>query len=335
MNYTQTIKRALQITWRYKVLWIFGILLALTGGGGGGGGGGGSGSYGPGRDGDNPFRGLNMNSLGLDRIDWGAVAGVVALCCCLFLILAVIGVIVHYVARVALYRSVDQIEETGTAPTWRQGFRLGWSSRAFRIWLLDLIVGIPFAIIAILLLLLGAAPLLLLLVKSEAATALGIIFTVGLELLIILLLIIASVIVSVLGQFWAREIALADRSIGQALTLGYALAKSRAKDAGIMWLLTFGLGLIYGIASILLVIMLVLFGGVAGAGLGYAVYAATQTVWLGVLVGLPIFLVILVIPLAFVEGLWQVFESVTWTLIYRAVSRTPVAPVDDVPQAVG
>ena len=48
------------------------------------------------------------------------------------LLYAVVATIVRYVVRTALYRSVDQIEETGTAPTWRQGFRLGWSNRALR-----------------------------------------------------------------------------------------------------------------------------------------------------------------------------------------------------------
>ena len=33
MNHTNLISRAWRITWRHKVLWIFGILLALTGGG--------------------------------------------------------------------------------------------------------------------------------------------------------------------------------------------------------------------------------------------------------------------------------------------------------------
>ena len=42
MHYTDLIQRAWKITWRYKVLWIFGILLALASGGGGSGRGGGS-----------------------------------------------------------------------------------------------------------------------------------------------------------------------------------------------------------------------------------------------------------------------------------------------------
>ena len=31
MDYGQSIKRAAQITWRYKFLWIFGIIMALCG----------------------------------------------------------------------------------------------------------------------------------------------------------------------------------------------------------------------------------------------------------------------------------------------------------------
>ena len=38
------LSRAWQILWKYKVLWIFGLLLALSGAGGGGGSGGGSNS---------------------------------------------------------------------------------------------------------------------------------------------------------------------------------------------------------------------------------------------------------------------------------------------------
>ena len=39
-NFGEILTRAWQITWKYKVLWIFGILAGCTNGGGGGGGGG-------------------------------------------------------------------------------------------------------------------------------------------------------------------------------------------------------------------------------------------------------------------------------------------------------
>ena len=37
------LKRAWHILWNYRILWLFGVLLALTSGGGGGGNGGGNG----------------------------------------------------------------------------------------------------------------------------------------------------------------------------------------------------------------------------------------------------------------------------------------------------
>ena len=40
-NFGEILTRAWQITWKYKVLWVFGILAGCTSGGGGGGGGGG------------------------------------------------------------------------------------------------------------------------------------------------------------------------------------------------------------------------------------------------------------------------------------------------------
>ena len=30
MNYTKALKRAWETTWRYRALWIFGVILALT-----------------------------------------------------------------------------------------------------------------------------------------------------------------------------------------------------------------------------------------------------------------------------------------------------------------
>jgi len=44
-NMGDLISRAWTILWRYRLLWVFALLLALSGGAGGGGGGGGSGGF--------------------------------------------------------------------------------------------------------------------------------------------------------------------------------------------------------------------------------------------------------------------------------------------------
>jgi len=309
MNHTRLIRRACEITWRYKVLWLFGILLALTSGGGGGG--------------NNGARFSSQPIPGLDRlgwIEWQALTGLIVACCCLLVILVIVAVIVNYVARVALYRSVDQIEATGAAPTWREGLRLGWSNRGFRLWLLDLIIAIPAVIIALLLLGIGATPLLLLLIDSPVARTLGIAATVGLELLMIAVIIVAAVILHVCGQFWSREVALADRSIGQALAVGYVTVRQRLKDVGGMWLLMFGIGLAFGLVFLVFVLFVLAVAAAVGGGIGLVVHAITQSVGWAVGLGLPFFLVILVVPTVFVQGLWLVFESSVWTLTYREVA---------------
>jgi hypothetical protein len=320
MHYTDLIQRAWKITWRYKVLWIFGILLALASGGGGSGGGGGSSGSG----------GVAAPPMpGLPNINPGLVIAFSVLCCCLVLILVLALTVVRYVARTALYRGVDQIEAAGAAPTWREGFRLGWSNRAFRLWLLDLIVWIPFAIVALVLLGLGATPLLLLIIDNPVARGIGVATTVGLELLIAGLLFIAVLVLLALGQFWSREIAIADRNLGEALVTGYRLVRARLKDVGVMWLLMAAIGLGFGLIMVPIFIAAIMLALAVGGGLGFALYRLTGSVLWAAFVGLPPFLLIMLVPLMLIRGVYLVFESSTWTLTYREVAgRGAIAPAD-------
>jgi hypothetical protein len=320
MHHTDLIKRAWKITWRFKVLWIFGILLALAGGGGSGGGGSSGGSGG--RAGIPP-----MPSLG--QINPGLVLSLAALCCCLLVIWIIALTMVRYIALTALYRGVDQIEASGAAPTWREGFRLGWSNRAFRLWLLDLAVLIPFAIAAVVLLVLGASPLLLLFIDNPVARGIGIAVTVGLELLVIGLLIVAGIILSVLRKFWSREVAIADCNIGEALVTGYHLVRGRLKDVSVMWLLMTAIGLGFGLVFVPVAFVILMLALAVGGGLGYALFRLTDSVLWAALFGLPPFLLIMLVPLLLIQGIYLVFESSTWTLTYREVAgRVAVMPAD-------
>jgi hypothetical protein len=58
-------------------------------------------------------------------------------------------------------------------------------------------------------------------------------------------------------------------------------------------------------------------GLAVGGGLGYAVYALFDSVGWAVLLGLPLFLLIVVLPLLILQGIYLVFESSAWTLVYR------------------
>ena len=315
MRHTHLIKHAWKITWRHKILWIFGILLALTGGSSGG-----SPDWTWTTD-----RSSGMPPTGFENIGPGAMFALAALCCCLLLILVIALTVVRYVARTTLYRGVDRIESGGGEPTWREGFRLGWSNRAFRLWLLDLIVWLPFAIVALLLLALAASPLLLLLIDNTVARVIGIALTVGAELLAIGLLIVAGLILGVLGQFWSREIAIADCNLGEAITTGYRRVRTRVKDVGVMWLLMAAIGLGFGLVMVPIVFAIMMVALAVGGGLGYGLFRLTDSAVWAVIFGLPLFLLIMLVPLVLIQGVYLVFESSTWTLTYREVAGTAEA----------
>ena len=328
MNQMELIKRAWQMTWRHKVLWLFGILLALAGGGGGfsGGGGGGGRSGGGGQGGGGEEFDWIRELSNINPEVWGGIA---LLCCCALLILAVVMTIVQLVSRAALYRSGNQIEATGNAPTWLEGFRLGWTNRTFRLFLLELLVGIAVFFAVMLLLAVAASPLLLLIVDSGVARAIGVGLAIWLFLVWLLIVIVASVVLSVLGQLWAREIVIADRSIGKAFGSGIELLRRQWKDLGVFWLLMLAIAIGFGLVMIPLVTVLIIGGGTLGVGLGVAVHAATGSVIWAIVAGLPVFILIMAIPLSIIQGVYLVFKYSAWTLAYRDVAAARAPRIED------
>ena len=323
MDQIAIVKRAWGIMWRYKMLWLFGILMALTSGGGGG-------------FNTSGFRmsGDDFNRPPFQDVPWlrevfqpERVFGIVALCCCLLFVLVIVSIIIQYVSRAALIRSVDRIEEDGAAPSWRAGLRLGWTNRTFRLWLLELIVGLVVGLGVLVLIALSASPLLLLLTDTDAGRIIGIVLTVLLGLLALLVLIVVVIVLSVLAEFWSREVLLADRGIGDALGSGYALVRSRLRDVGGMWLVMTGIGLGFGLLMIPIVLAVMALSAGLGGGLGYLVYEATESVPWAIGAGMPIFLMIMLIPLTLIGGLYAVFTSSAWTLAYRQVTQPTLPPL--------
>ena len=326
MDHGKVLKRAWDILWRYRALWVFGIILALTAGGGGGGGA----QY--------SFRGEDFSGRGLrlERIPPGVASTLLAIgigLACLVVLLIIVAAIARYVAETALIRMVDDYEETGQKRSVRQGFRLGWSRSAFRLFLIDLLIGLPVAVAFILLFLLALAPLLLWTTKSTAAGALGTAIAIGLGLLVILLAIVVAVILSVLKPFFRRVCVLEGLGVTEAIRHGYAMVRQNLRDVGLMWLITVGLRIGWVILMIPVVLLLLVVSAALGGALalvtggltGLALEGAAP--WIAAaLVGIPIFILVMAVPLSFLGGLFEVFLSSTWTLTYRELHTegTPV-----------
>jgi hypothetical protein len=184
------------------MLWIFGILLALTSAGGGG-----SANYQiPSEGGSNWMQPLpnpgDFNFPGdLDRIfpniSSQLISTMIALgigLVCLILLLAVVGTIVRYVSETALIRLVDSHESSGEKVGFRQGWRMGWSRAALSIFLIDLLIGIITVVVFLLLFGFALSPLLAWLVDNTALRVIGTAASVGMGMLVFFLAVVVNII---------------------------------------------------------------------------------------------------------------------------------------------
>lgn len=336
MDHFQILKRAFGITRSYRALWVFGVLLALTtarsGGSSGGGGGGGGGSNGGQFPPPSEWRIPEVTAVWPEWLTAAIIAGGV-----LILLMVAVGLLIRYVSETALIGMVDRRETSGETLGVRQGFRLGWSRAAFRLFLIDLMLGLGGILLFLLLLLVAATPFLVWLTRSEVMQVLGTATGIGLVLLVILLGIVVSIALSLLIQLVRRVCVLEGRGVMDSLRRGVRLVRQRLGDILVMGILLFAIGLGFTVLMIPVLIVLVLAGVILGGLPALLVGGIASLVtegafpWIaGSAVGLPIFLVVVILPSAFLGGLFEVFKSSAWTLTYREVKALEVLPPESV-----
>jgi hypothetical protein len=323
MDHMQVLRRAWELTWRYRVLWVFGIILALTTSRGGNNGV----QYNLGRQDlaapGGPFFGPGTPP----RIPAEIVSTLIAVgigLACLVLVLVVISLVLRYVAETALIRLVDDHEATGERRRVGEGFRLGWSRTAWRLFLIDLVIGVPVVLVFVVLFLVALAPLLLWTTRSNTAGAVGTVVTIGMVFLFVLLAIVAAVVLTLLVRFFRRACALDGLGVIESIQHGFGLVRDHFRDVAIMWLIMVGVSLGVGVAMFLAVILLIALGLLAGgvpallAGGLTSLVAGGAVPWIvAAVVGAPVFLLVLILPMLFLGGLIEVFKSSVWTLTYR------------------
>jgi len=346
MDYGKVIKRSLEVTWRNKALWLFGLLLALFGGANaarGGGGSGGSlpsGMSGMGEGFSSELEGIPWETLPFVKpwlrgvppwhnmgIDWGAiaatVAAVVAVLAVVGLVMAIIRWVVRWLSHGALIGMVDEIETSGET-TLGSGFRMGWK-HLLKLFAINLLISIGMAIVVMVFLfaifVIGAIlaiPAVACFAAGDALIAVGVIFAIILGLVWLLLLIAGSIVLGAFGtlvrEYALRACVLDGQGVFDAIGAAMRTLNAKRVESGLMWLL---LGVIEFVLGLLL-IPLVFAGILLGMAAGFAGWAVTEAVW-GVMVSvLPILFVMGLVGL-FLGALYLVFESTAWTLTYREV----------------
>jgi hypothetical protein len=329
MDHLKVLKRAFEITWRYRALWLVGLLLVLAGGGvttgfrptppPGSQPGGGSGS-------GYSFSGGDLQRVGWERIAPILIAIGVAILL-IFLLAVLIGIaaaIVRYLTRVSLIEMVQSYEETGEEINFGGGLRLGWSRSAFYLFVINLSFYLPFALLMLLLI----GPIIGLsipIMASGSGAAVG--FGVLLILLIIpisLLGVLLLVAIVPVIEISYRTCVLQKLGPWEAIREGWALIRRNLGPTALQWLLLIGLRIAWGIVLVPFNLALVIVAFFVGAlpGLVIGGLASLAFSWVGGLVAglvvfIPIFILLVSVPNVALSILATVFYSTTWTLTYR------------------
>ena len=346
MDHVKVLKRSWEILWRYRVLWVFGVIVVLCAAGstgnpnpviqGDGDGFEDAGAFpwgGEWRWEDEPFAEEMPQILEVMPQIAAAVAtiagvilAVIVVLCCLALVVTVVKVIFLYIAETALIRMVDHYEETGEKQGVRQGLRLGWSRTALRLFVIDLLTRVPGMLILLLLVVLGAGvgALFFLFTDSAILMVLVVVAAIGLGFLSILAAIVLGLAISLVRPLIFRVCALEERGVIESFRVGFDLIKAHLMDTVVMWLIMVGIQIGWAIAMIPVVLFMLLVAGVLGGLAGLTIGGLSSLIFEGAIpwiagfgVGIPVFMLIMTAPLVFLGGLAEVFKSSVWTLTYR------------------
>jgi len=371
MEPTKILKRAWHIIWNYRMLWVFGFILALTVGSSGGSGNSGS-RYNmdggeeiqmPGNM-DREFesageaieqffreglpaleREMNLPAGELTTMIWVFVGFIVVM-----ILFGLVMAIVRYVTETSVIRMVDEYEASGTKVSFREGWRLGWNRRAWKLFLINLVTNIPVFILLAFFAVIGFVIYNMVTAPGAGSRGMwaswaGIIVAV---ISVTLIFVLLMVFLNLLRQFFWRKAALEELGVRDSLRDGYQLFRENWKDVGIMWLVMIGVGIAWAIASVILgiialpvVAITVIAGAIVAAIPGlllagfFSLFLSNYLPWIaGGLFVLPLFFMVGFSPWIFLNGLWMTYTSTVWTLVYRELQALPKLTVDPEPDVV-
>lgn len=307
MDFGYVLKRAWQIIWKFKVLWIFGILASC---GQASGSGGSNSGY--------RFSSQDINVSPqiehfFSQLNPGVIWTLVAIGIIIVLALVVLAILLGTVGRVGLIRGTMKAEQGAERLTfgelWREGLTYFW-----RVFGLNLLIGL--------------AVFLIILVLGIIAIVLTI-GTLGLFILcllpIICLLIPVMWAVSVIIEQANVALVVENLSIIEAVKRGWKVVWDNIGTMIVMSLiLILGVGIIGG-AIIGLPLLVVAAPAVVGVTTG-----TTEAIRNGLIVSGLLFIVYLPFLLV-LSGILRAYTSSAWTLTYLRVTNKPSPPQIEAP----
>ncbi len=331
MDFGSIIKRSWTVTWRYKGLWVLGLFAGVSGCQSSGGGGG---SWNGGTAAEDFQRGMPDPSRLTDSI--GQWLPLILVATAALLMIWFVWTVLSIAARGGLITGVNEIEEGRPAAAgslWSTGFSRFWSLLG-----LELLLGLPVFLTAVVMLMGVFIPLFTLIVRDGdlgASALLPICGSLGLGLPLLLVL---SFVLGIMRLVAQRYVMLGHQGAATAAGNSWRFLRTRFKDTLLMWLINAGLNFV---ASLVVAIPAVVIGIATAIPLIAGFRAGNwETMVPIIIVG-----VLALFALSFIyAAVWGVFTSALWTLFFRSVAGmgqpaiatvAPVGPSDDMPSAEG
>lgn len=301
MDYGYIIKRAWAITWKHKILWLFGFFI-VSGGANFSSSGSSSSSY----DSSGQYGGLELEGQEALSYAWEQVSPwlpVIIGVAVLIALLAIIWWVLSIAANGALVHLVNEAEEGREVRAglgWRAGFR-NWG-RVFVIYFLLMLPVILLGLIAFF------AVIMPIIVAGSLKDALAVLLASMCCLIIVGIAVglVLSFLLTVMGMLAVRHAILEDIGPIDGLKAAWNDVRTRFKDIFLMWLINIGLGIAYGM---LIAVVAVFFG----VGIMFLLF--TGAIWL--MTGL---IVVLFLILLLPNAIYSAFTSALWTIFFRRMT---------------
>lgn len=331
MDYGRIIVHSFEITWKYRALWLFGILFALAGGGGGS-----NVNYSFGRSDVRGLPGVTLPRM--PEFDQRTILEIAAIATCVFLILFALLTILRIISRGALIGLVHELERREIEPRFRPGWDLG-TERFVPLLGIALLVNIPLGLISVGLVIMAALPMLGSVMpwissgggripdQARGIFLTGFFASFGLLCCVGLLLFVLYLAIRPIYEFAVRACVISGMGVVASLGEGYRKVRANVGNVAILYFLIIALGIAFGLLMIPVTLLLIGVPAVLGISALVVTNSLAPAIVVGVILGIPVIILLIVIA-----GFYQAFENNIWTegflaLEGQAPAAVPTAPL--------
>ena len=366
MNTVKIFQNSWSLMLRYKALWIFGVILALT-----------TISFGSAlwlRDTENlPDRTLVnweisakdkawiKENFGLDlplsytlkiadlqvRLDDPSLSipelsrllNITITIMAVLLVLLVVTLVLRYTAEAALINMVNNQQNNNEEHSARKGWSFGFSTAALKLFLIDLVVCTMLLMLTPMVFLPALLPVVIAINGSPAAITISILLMTSLTLVSVAALIVMWIAGMITVQLARRASCMDGLGIFASIWRGFRLMRAQLGGVGLTWLVIIGLDLIYPIlvapVAILLAAAGLAVGGLLALLLGVllSLVLANTTAWtIAIIAGVVLLVLAVAVPMTLLSGMREVFKSSAWTLTFSEAVRNQSTKRSSSPQ---